>query len=186
MLSTLSGNFLPSSSSCYVPQSQLQSTAPLAPWITSGANDVTSQEIYHCSSSCSFHVAPHSSAPCSRASDLRFYCRGREKGGNGWHWYQCYHCMFLPALQVEPWKEHILHTPDIITTNIVFTVNLCSYSSPYICREGTGQHRAHVAKKLSAQTLIHIWTQKSRWFHLHSKCVTVLGRTEHHSPTRSP
>lgn len=48
------------------------------------------------------------------------------------------------------------------------------------------QHRAHVAKKLSARTLIHIWTQKSRWFHLHSKCITVLGKTEHHSPTRSP
>lgn len=25
--------------------------------------------------------------------------------------------MLPPALQVELWKEHILHTPDIITTN---------------------------------------------------------------------
>lgn len=88
--------------------------------------------------------------------------------------------MLPPALQVELSGKSTSCTPQILLQQILVSLirelevqHLGTYSSPCICRERAGQHRVHVAKKLSGQTFIHLWVQKSRQLHLHRQSTTA-------------
>lgn len=147
MLSTPSGNVLPSSSR-YVPQSQLQSTAPLAPWITSGADDVTSQEIYLplqlLMQLPGGTTQQRSLQPCLRSLLLLPGQRERRERMTLAPVLSLRVSACPPSTALE--RAHPAH-PRYCNNKFWFhwSENLGSYSSP-ICREGTGQHRARAAK----------------------------------------